>query len=280
MAAISGKLNFVHLTVPHNKKEAGMVALHENNYSFPGFYEALNKVTPLDGSDWNQEERGLFHVLTLDSRKDLHTVSKKMGKSMNNCLTYYLGKYKHSDGYRFTKEICVQEREDKKSRGNAEACAVCKEGGNLLICDTCEFGFHLDCVRPPLLNIPEGNWDCDDCLNMKLLEMRSTLLKETDVLQRDSDGKKTGNAHADTKIEDSIMKLTAEYGNNKEKCLGGVASDGGLKAAEVSTNKTTCTFKDEDNHEKEDVLSLKCHHEATRKLAETFRKFFQNSNII
>mmetsp|Transcript_28711 Transcript_28711/g.43048 ORF Transcript_28711/g.43048 Transcript_28711/m.43048 type:complete len:379 (+) Transcript_28711:768-1904(+) len=277
MAAISGKLNLVHLTVPHNKKEAGMVALHKNNYSLPGFYEALNKITPLDGSDWTQEERELFHLLTLDSRKDLYTVSKKMGKSINNCMTYYLGKYKHSDYYRFTKEICVQERADKKSRGNAEACAVCKEGGNLLICDTCECGFHLNCVRPPLPNIPEGSWDCDDCLNMKLLEMRSILLKETAVLQRGSDGKETGNAHANNKIENSSIKLNDEYGNNKENCA---EAPDGAKAAEVSKNETTSTFTDEDDDEKDDVLSLKCQHEATRKFAETFRIFFQNNNVV
>ena len=57
MAEKEGKTNFVHMTVPHNKKEAGMVALHHRGYNLKGFYNDLSRISPMDGLDWTQEEK-------------------------------------------------------------------------------------------------------------------------------------------------------------------------------------------------------------------------------
>ena len=114
----------------------------------------------------------------------MHFVSRQIGKSVNNCMTYYLAVYKQSDDYRLLKVICEQERRDKETamleiKG---ACQICDEGGNLLICDTCEAGYHMNCLSPPLMTIPEGNWDCDSCLNEKLLEVTKKLLRDTGLI--------------------------------------------------------------------------------------------------
>ncbi|KAG7379369.1 PHD finger protein 21A [Phytophthora pseudosyringae] len=44
-----------------------------------------------------------------------------------------------------------------------EFCAVCLKGGKLLCCDGCERAYHLNCVRPALLDVPEGDWFCSYC---------------------------------------------------------------------------------------------------------------------
>ena len=45
-----------------------------------------------------------------------------------------------------------------------EFCKVCREGGDLLCCDSCPCTYHLACVNPPLAGIPEETWNCPRCL--------------------------------------------------------------------------------------------------------------------
>ena len=47
-----------------------------------------------------------------------------------------------------------------------DACAVClsaKRAESILCCDTCDKGFHLDCLTPPLAAVPDGDWSCPRC---------------------------------------------------------------------------------------------------------------------
>ncbi|GMF18118.1 unnamed protein product [Phytophthora fragariaefolia] len=44
-----------------------------------------------------------------------------------------------------------------------EYCEVCLKDGKLLCCDGCERAYHLNCVRPALLDVPEGDWFCSHC---------------------------------------------------------------------------------------------------------------------
>ena len=45
-------------------------------------------------------------------------------------------------------------------------CRICrrnKDDDRLLLCDGCNSGFHLYCLRPPLYAIPRGDWFCASC---------------------------------------------------------------------------------------------------------------------
>ena len=46
-------------------------------------------------------------------------------------------------------------------------CMICDQAANaddLLICDSCDKGFHMDCLEPPLSKLPEGRWICPICV--------------------------------------------------------------------------------------------------------------------
>eukprot|EP00795_Rhopilema_esculentum_P011473 gene11473-21688_t len=45
-------------------------------------------------------------------------------------------------------------------------CSVCRDAGNLLMCDTCDRVYHLSCLDPPLSKVPPGTWFCPKCLNV------------------------------------------------------------------------------------------------------------------
>jgi chromodomain-helicase-DNA-binding protein 4 len=55
------------------------------------------------------------------------------------------------------KEV-VEEEDD-----HMEFCRVCKEGGELLCCDSCNSAYHLKCCEPPLDEIPNHEWTCPRC---------------------------------------------------------------------------------------------------------------------
>lgn len=44
-----------------------------------------------------------------------------------------------------------------------EFCRVCKDGGELLCCDSCTSAYHTFCLNPPLPEIPDGDWKCPRC---------------------------------------------------------------------------------------------------------------------
>nr|XP_029531972.1 chromodomain-helicase-DNA-binding protein 5-like isoform X4 [Oncorhynchus nerka] len=56
-------------------------------------------------------------------------------------------------------EVAVEEEDD-----HLEFCRVCKDGGELLCCDTCPSSYHIHCLNPPLPEIPNGEWLCPRCL--------------------------------------------------------------------------------------------------------------------
>ncbi|XP_019746819.1 bromodomain adjacent to zinc finger domain protein 2A isoform X2 [Hippocampus comes] len=46
-------------------------------------------------------------------------------------------------------------------------CQICRKGDNddcLLLCDGCDRGCHMYCLRPKLTQVPEGDWFCPTCV--------------------------------------------------------------------------------------------------------------------
>jgi len=46
------------------------------------------------------------------------------------------------------------------------SCEICKRDNNdhqMLICDQCENGYHMYCLRPMIVNVPANEWLCPDC---------------------------------------------------------------------------------------------------------------------
>ena len=62
----------------------------------------------------------------------------------------------------------VSEQESSQDMGSdgehTDFCFLCKDGGELLCCDTCPLAFHLKCLFPPMKAIPDGQWSCPRCM--------------------------------------------------------------------------------------------------------------------
>ena len=50
-----------------------------------------------------------------------------------------------------------------------QACEVChdtaanRRTGPMLLCDSCDSGWHMKCFTPPLKKRPKGDWFCPNC---------------------------------------------------------------------------------------------------------------------
>ena len=44
-----------------------------------------------------------------------------------------------------------------------EGCQLLQPEGTMVLCDSCEAGWHIGCMPPPLPAVPQGAWLCDAC---------------------------------------------------------------------------------------------------------------------
>jgi hypothetical protein len=170
--------------VTFNIREPAMLMLAKLDYDAEKFAAKQDLLKPIDGSDWSDEKKDRFHEEVFRLRRDLRKVSKIIDEPIQSCHAYYLGTYKTTAEYRLLKTVCIEERERKEEDvGPTDVCAVCDDGGNLLICDGCEGEYHMKCVRPALAAVPEGRWECDECVNRKVLEARDYLIRHTKLFE-------------------------------------------------------------------------------------------------
>ncbi|EXJ60475.1 histone demethylase JARID1 [Cladophialophora yegresii CBS 114405] len=60
-----------------------------------------------------------------------------------------------------------QVRSKLVQRRHGEKCEKCSKSDNkenILVCDSCDLGYHRNCVDPPVTSLPEYDWHCPKCL--------------------------------------------------------------------------------------------------------------------
>lgn len=173
-------------TVACNVREDAYILLMEKNFDVDAFKDAAKNLTPMDGSDWDQQTRKRFADLIFKKRKNMVSVANEMEIPMKTALAYYLGTFKASEGYRLLKTVCCEERMERLNdrENSVDACCVCGDGGSLLICDGCNKEYHASCLRPRLAKIPEGDWECDECVSRKFLETRDFILENCRLFEK------------------------------------------------------------------------------------------------
>ena len=63
----------------------------------------------------------------------------------------------------FLKIIFLSFKDVDEDDEHMEFCRICKEGGELLCCDSCPSSYHLKCCEPPLEDVPDDEWTCPRC---------------------------------------------------------------------------------------------------------------------
>ncbi|KAG7386123.1 hypothetical protein PHYPSEUDO_000630 [Phytophthora pseudosyringae] len=75
-----------------------------------------------------------------------------------------------------------EEEEDDEGEGgsdseldtNLDFCEVCQGAGDLVCCDKCPRSYHLKCLHMTENDLPEGDWQCDECKKPSRFDAYST----------------------------------------------------------------------------------------------------------
>ncbi|KPI92104.1 Bromodomain adjacent to zinc finger domain protein 1A [Papilio xuthus] len=70
------------------------------------------------------------------------------------------------------------------------SCRICRrktDPDNMLLCDGCNKGHHLYCLKPKLSKVPDGDWFCDQCRPREKTPRRKRKLFSDDDLEDDLD---------------------------------------------------------------------------------------------
>ncbi|XP_012869543.1 PREDICTED: remodeling and spacing factor 1 isoform X1 [Dipodomys ordii] len=94
-----------------------------------------------------------------------------------------------SEGSESEKSSAASEEEEKESEeaviaDDDEPCKKCGLPNHpelILLCDSCDSGYHTACLRPPLMLIPDGEWFCPPCQHKLLCEKLEEQLQDLDV---------------------------------------------------------------------------------------------------
>ncbi|XP_076969588.1 remodeling and spacing factor 1 isoform X2 [Tamandua tetradactyla] len=95
-----------------------------------------------------------------------------------------------SEGSDSDKSSAEEEEEEEKESEEAipadddEPCKKCGLPNHpelILLCDSCDSGYHTACLRPPLMIIPDGEWFCPPCQHKLLCEKLEEQLQDLDV---------------------------------------------------------------------------------------------------
>ncbi|TYI57103.1 hypothetical protein E1A91_D11G256300v1 [Gossypium mustelinum] len=81
-----------------------------------------------------------------------------------------------------------------------EQCGSGERPGELLLCDKCDKGFHMRCLRPIVVRIPIGSWLCPKCSGHRRVRTFSQKrIIDFFKIQKSGDGKKKCNLSQDTR---------------------------------------------------------------------------------
>ena len=74
--------------------------------------------------------------------------------------------------------------ESSNDQDDSIACEKCGlvdfDSTPMLLCDGCNKGFHIDCINPPLICVPEGEWFCTNCVSGDSLANRIDVIFDND----------------------------------------------------------------------------------------------------
>ena len=99
-----------------------------------------------------------FCLGTSESNKNKHP------EQLLSCVD--CGNSGHPSCLKFSEDLTRQCMSEPWQCIECKVCSFCRESGdadNLLFCDSCDKGFHMDCLQPPMKEMPKGFWLCCLC---------------------------------------------------------------------------------------------------------------------
>lgn len=72
----------------------------------------------------------------------------------------------HPSCLKYSAQLTARIKQEPWQCIECKVCSICHDAGNadnLLFCDACDKGFHMECLSPPMTETPTGSWVCSGC---------------------------------------------------------------------------------------------------------------------
>lgn len=124
---------------------------------------------------------------------------------------------------------------------NCEVCNLSDREESMLLCDSCNAGYHMGCLVPALNQIPEGSWYCDNCfasesseddINRLIEEMETEIgIPETRLRIRRADAPRIPRTRQSERIRATIRNRRRENPENDAQTLLDISMPGNFLTA-------------------------------------------------
>ncbi|KAK7091013.1 hypothetical protein V1264_010732 [Littorina saxatilis] len=91
--------------------------------------------------------------------------------------------FKPRQGRNRQRQAALKKKEEEREPVDDTPCLICQKSTHpdmMLLCDSCDKGYHMACLRPPLMAIPEGDWFCPPCEHVGTLFLHGGLVDLTE----------------------------------------------------------------------------------------------------
>ncbi|KAG6928708.1 remodeling and spacing factor 1, partial [Chelydra serpentina] len=151
-----------------------------------------------------EEEEKLTVLQKQDRREDVKKQEKESNSKVSKATqrskvrwtgTRTRGRWRYSSNEESEESETEENSEEESERGEEEEepapadddepckkCGLPNHPELILLCDSCDSGYHTACLRPPLMIIPDGEWFCPPCQHKLLCEKLEEQLQDLDVV--------------------------------------------------------------------------------------------------
>ncbi|KAK3004804.1 hypothetical protein RJ639_018430, partial [Escallonia herrerae] len=152
--------------ISHTPKKSNPDPYPVNDFFDQSLSSPLPPVSP-DPSEPKKRKKRSESIQTKPAKNENIEGKRRNVEAPRNRVYYKKVSY---DGGEFAvgDDVYVKRRENASSDEEdpeVEECRVCFKSGRAVMieCDDCLCGFHLKCLKPPLKEVPEGDWTCGFC---------------------------------------------------------------------------------------------------------------------
>lgn len=158
--------------------ECENVPIKDDNYqSDTSSDDAGNEKCPICLHSFREQEIGMPNIC---EHSFCAPCIEEWSKNVQTCpidrkaFSYIIVKDRYENG-KIVREIKVVAQTTTLSidddDNDVTLCEICSQGDRedrMLLCDDCNLGYHMDCLNPPLTEVPTGSWYCDNCFASEL----------------------------------------------------------------------------------------------------------------
>ncbi|XP_072410291.1 histone acetyltransferase KAT6A-like isoform X2 [Chiloscyllium punctatum] len=125
----------------------------------------------------------------------------------------------HPSCLKFSPELTARVKALRWQCIECKTCSTCRDQGknadNMLFCDSCDRGFHMECCDPPLTRMPKGMWVCQICRprkkGRKLLHKKAVQIKRRYA---------TAIGHSKNRLKNKTVSKGSQPFDKERQCPG------------------------------------------------------------